>query len=106
MVTLVINVEIIPEPIDAPSFVVSNKIESLEFLSTTIPLTPPQIGVGPKITLISNTPHAFDVFTMLVMTFEETFDQQRITTKIGIQILSQVEPMEEANVVLVIGAIK
>jgi hypothetical protein len=43
---------------------------------------------------------------MLVMTFEETFDQQRITTKIGIQILSQVEPMEEANVVLVIGAIK
>ncbi len=84
----------------------NKKLESLEFLSTTIPLTPPQIGVGPKITLISNTPHASKVFTMLVMTFEETLDWQRIVAKIGIQILNQVETMEEVNVVLAKGAIK
>jgi hypothetical protein len=51
---------------------VSSILEFLEFLFTTILLTPPQIDVGSKITLIYNTPHALEVFTTPKMTFEET----------------------------------
>jgi hypothetical protein len=84
MVTLAILVEVIPEPIDAPSFVVNNKLETLKFLFTTIPLTPPQISVGLDITLISNTPHASKVFATPITSFEETPYQHKIATKIGI----------------------
>jgi len=36
-----------------------------------------------------------------VITFDETPNQPRIATKIGIQILNRIEPMEEASIVLV-----
>jgi hypothetical protein len=84
MVILAILVELIPKLIDAPSFVVKNKSETLKFLFTTIPLTPPQIGVGLDITLISNTPHASKVFIMPITSFEETPYKHKIATKISI----------------------
>ncbi len=56
-----------------PSFIVlKNKVEYLEFLYTSLPLTPHQIGTGQKINLISRTPHASEVFTTPIATFEET----------------------------------
>jgi hypothetical protein len=48
MITLTIPVEVILELV-TPSLVVSSGLESLEFLFTTILLTPPQIGVGLEI---------------------------------------------------------
>jgi hypothetical protein len=75
MIILTIPIEFIPKPIDAPSLLVNNKLETLKILITTIPLTPPQIGVGLDITLISNTPHASEVFIMPITSFEETLDQ-------------------------------
>jgi hypothetical protein len=74
VVTLIISVEVIFKHVNAPSFVVNNNLETLKFLSTTITLTPPQIGVGLQITLISNTLHAQEVFTMPITTFEETLN--------------------------------
>jgi hypothetical protein len=41
MVTLTIPIEVIFELVNAPSFVVSSKLETLKFLSITIILTPP-----------------------------------------------------------------
>jgi hypothetical protein len=105
MVTLVIPIKVILESIVAPSFVVSNKLETLEILFTTIPLTPPQIGVGLDIILISNTPHALEVFIMPITSFEKTPNQHKIATKIGIQVLSQVELVEEANAIPTKGII-
>jgi hypothetical protein len=43
--------------------ILDNRLESLEFLSTSILLTPHQIGIGQEVTLISNTPHVSKVFT-------------------------------------------
>ncbi len=39
--------------------ILDNRLESLEFLSTNVILTPHQIGIGQEVTLISNTPHVF-----------------------------------------------
>ncbi len=44
--TLTILVEVIIKHVVISSLVVSSKLETLKFLFTTIPLTPPQIGVG------------------------------------------------------------
>jgi len=38
---------------------------------------------------------------MPLIIVNETPNQSRIATKIGIQILNRIEPMEEANIVLV-----
>jgi hypothetical protein len=38
---------------------------------------------------------------MPIITFDETPNWPRIATKIGIQILNKIEPMEEASIVLV-----
>jgi hypothetical protein len=51
-----------------------SRINSLEFLFVTLPLTPHQIGIGWEITLISSTLHALEVFMMPIMTFEKTLD--------------------------------
>jgi hypothetical protein len=48
-------------------------------------LTPPQIGVGLEITLISKTPHALEVFTKPIVIFDETFNQHKSIEKIGIK---------------------
>jgi hypothetical protein len=55
--------------------------------------------------LISNTLHVSKVFTTSITTFEETLYQLKITVLTGLQILSQVEPVEEASVELIEGAI-
>jgi hypothetical protein len=57
MITLIVHVKVILEPIVTPTLVVSTRVGTLEFLTTTIPLTPPHISVGLGITLVSNTPH-------------------------------------------------
>ncbi len=49
VITLTIPVEVILELVLTLSLVVSSGLESLEFLFTTILLTPPQIGVGLEI---------------------------------------------------------
>jgi hypothetical protein len=49
---------VIVEPIVTPSLVVNSKVKPLLFVFAIIPFTPPQIGVGPKITLISIAFHA------------------------------------------------
>ncbi len=46
-----------------------------------------------------------EVFTTPIATFEETHDWQKTTTLIGLQILSQIKPMEEVGAKLVEGAI-
>jgi len=58
------------KPIDTST--ITNIVEPLEFLSTTLPLTPPQIGIGQDIILISSTPHPSKVFRMMIMTFDKT----------------------------------
>jgi len=50
-------------------------LDSLESLYVIIHLTPPQIAIGQKITLISNISHVAEVFTTPIMTFEETLNQ-------------------------------
>jgi hypothetical protein len=62
-----------------PSFIVfDSETGPLEFLLATLPLTPHQIGIGQDITLITNTPHALEVFMTPIVTFEETLDRQKI----------------------------
>jgi hypothetical protein len=63
------------ELVNPNSFIVlNNRIKYLEFLSTSLPLTPHQTSIGQKITLISSTPHYLEVFMAPITTFEETFD--------------------------------
>lgn len=62
------------EPNDPPFTIFNNRVKPLEFLFTTLPLTRHQIGIGQKITLISSTLHALEVFMMPIMTFEETLN--------------------------------
>jgi hypothetical protein len=69
---LVVTVAIL---VDTSSFVVNSILRALKFLSTTIPLNPPLIGVGLKLTVISNTPHASLVFMTPIMNFDETPDR-------------------------------
>ncbi len=53
------NIEPIEKDIELVDTLATNsRIKPFEFLSTSLPLTPPQIGVGPKITQIFSTPHA------------------------------------------------
>ncbi len=93
------------EPVDFPFTILDSGVGPLEFLSPSLPLTLHQIGIGQNIILISNTLHASKVFMTPVTTFEETPDQQRTTTLTSFHILSQFEPMEEANVEPIEGAI-
>jgi hypothetical protein len=60
-----------------PSFIVlDGGVGPLKFLSTILPLTPHQIGIGQEITLITNTLHASEVFTTTpIATFEQTPDR-------------------------------
>jgi hypothetical protein len=59
-----------------PSFIVLDRgVGPLEFLSTSLLLTPHEIGIGEEITLISSTPHVLKVFTTPIVTFEETHDR-------------------------------
>jgi hypothetical protein len=56
-----------------PSFTILNsRLESLEFISINVPLTPHHIGIGQEVTLISSTSHASKVFTTPITTFEDT----------------------------------
>ncbi len=55
--------------------------------------------------MISNTLHASGVFTIAIMTFEETPNQQRTVVLTCFQIFSHTKPMEETCVELVKGAI-
>jgi hypothetical protein len=49
-------------------------------------------------------PHAYEVFTTLKLTFDDTYVQEKTLTKICIQISRQVELVEGASVELVEGA--
>jgi hypothetical protein len=51
-----------------------SSLESSKFLSTSVPLTPHQIGISQELILISNIPHASKVFTTPIVTFENTLD--------------------------------
>jgi hypothetical protein len=55
--------------------ILDSRLKYLEFMSINVPLTPHQIGIGQEVTLISNTPHALEVFTTPITTFEDTHDQ-------------------------------
>jgi hypothetical protein len=59
-------------PID--TLATSSRVKPFELLSTSLPLTPLQIGVGLKIILIFSTPHASKAFTIPIITFDETPD--------------------------------
>ncbi len=82
------------KPIDPSFIILDNRVKPLEFLSSSLPLTPRR---GQEIHLISSIPHALEVFTTPTTTFEETLDQQKTPMLTSFQILSQVKPMEEAN---------
>jgi hypothetical protein len=61
------------------SFVILNcRLESLEFITTNVFLTPHQIGIGHEVTLISNTLHTSKVFTTPITTFEDTPINRRL----------------------------
>ncbi len=71
------------------SFIIlDSRLESLEFTSINVFLTPHQIGIGQELTLISSTSHASEVFTTPIMTFEDTANCQKTIVPIGLQILS------------------
>ncbi len=53
------SVEEQAEPIDPSFTILDSKLKPFEFLSTNLPLTPHQIGIGQEITLMSSTPHAY-----------------------------------------------
>jgi hypothetical protein len=55
--------------------ILNSKLKSLEFLSTSVPRTSHQIGIGKEVTLISNTPHASEVYTTFIATFDDTLDR-------------------------------
>jgi hypothetical protein len=56
-----------------PSFtLLDNRLKSLEFLSISVLLTPHQICMGQEVTLIFNIPHALEVITTCITTFEDT----------------------------------
>jgi hypothetical protein len=57
--------------------------------------------MGQEVTLSSCTPHASKVFTTPTMTFEDTFDRQKIATSTSLQILNQMELMEATNFELI-----
>ncbi len=59
------------ELVNSSYTILNNRLESLEVLSTNVPLTPHQIGIGQKVILISNTPHALEVYTTPIVTFED-----------------------------------
>ncbi len=61
-------------------------------------MTPPWIGVGLEIILISSTPHALGLFVTFTMTFVETFVQLESVIKIGTQLIGNVELTEWINV--------
>jgi hypothetical protein len=58
-----------------------------------LPFTPLQISVGLKVTLISFTFHAFEVFTIPITILVETYVQSKPTKKNGIQVITIVEPI-------------
>jgi hypothetical protein len=90
-----------------PSFTVFvSGIGPLKFLLATLLLTPHHIGIGQEIILIINTPHASEVFTTPIATFEETLDQQIVfVVPTGFEFLSQVKLVEETHVKLVEKAV-
>ncbi len=74
----VTTIEIIKDNIELVDTLITNsKIEPFEFLFTTLPLTPLQIGVTKNLYIFS-TPHASEVFIMPIVTFDETLDQQEL----------------------------
>ncbi len=94
------------ELVNPNSFIVLNsRVKYLEFFFTSLFLTPHQIGIGQKITLISSTLHALKVFMTPITTFEETLDRQKTATLTSFQILNQVELVEERGVKPIEGAI-
>jgi hypothetical protein len=75
------------ELVNLNSFIVLNsRVKYLEFFFTSLFLTPHQIGIGQKITLISSTLHALKVFMTPITTFEKTFDPHNIVALTGFQI--------------------
>lgn len=80
------SIELIKKDIElVDTLPTSNKVKPFEFLSTSLPLTPLQIGVRPKITLIFSTFHALEVFTMPIITFDKTPNQWKVVEGISIQ---------------------
>jgi len=97
-VIIVIFVEVTAKHVVTPSLVVSSRVEPLKFLFTNIPLTPPQIGVGLEIILISTTTlHASKVFVMPPTNFVKTLVQLEFVVEIGTQLLSSVEHVGETT---------
>jgi hypothetical protein len=90
-----------------PSFIVFvSGIGPLKFLLATLPLTPHHIGIGQEIILIISTPHASEVFTTPIATFQETLDQQIVfVVPTSFAILSQVKLVEETSAKLVEEAV-
>jgi hypothetical protein len=70
--------------IDFSFIVLDSRVEPLELLSTSLPLTPHQIGISQEIVLISSTPPTLEVFTTPIITFEKTHDQQKTTMLISL----------------------
>lgn len=93
---IVVLIVVITEPIVTPSLVINNRIEPLE-----LPLTPPQINIGSKITLIYSTLHALKIFVTLTTTFIDTHVQLMFTTKTSTQFMGSVEDVEEIGIKLV-----
>lgn len=99
MVTLTVHVKVIPKHFVTPSLVVNNGLKTLEFLSIAIHLTPPQISVSPKITLISSAPHASKMFSTPITTFDEVFVQLEVAVETCIQFMNNFEPMMTTNII-------
>jgi len=58
-----------------PSYTIrDSRLESLEFLSTNVLLTPHQIGIGQEVILILNTSHASKAYITPIVAFEDKLD--------------------------------
>jgi hypothetical protein len=64
-------------------------------------LTPPQIGVSPKIILIFNTPHASKIFVTPTTTFEKTHVQLKFAIETCIQPINNTKLVEGTCATLV-----
>jgi hypothetical protein len=83
------------EPINLSYIILDIRFEFFEFLSTSVPLTPHQIGISQEVTLISN---ASEIYTTPIVTFEETHDRQKTVVPTSLQILSQIKLVEATSV--------
>ncbi len=58
-----------------------------------------EIGVSIDITLISNTPHTWKLFSTSITTFDEILVQLEVAAETRIQLMNSFEPVETPSII-------